>query len=148
MAFITYTGSTIEVSSGRPATTDAAGFAAKTYTKVNHILDWAEMGDTSQDVTETTLDGRTWHTNGPLDGGEYLVEAMLRLGPMRQTGIGLRPADWTEIDAFVRLTQRVSEPWEAEALFEMCAGYCAAYEAGEDLLAEAPMGKAETDISE
>ena len=69
MAFITYTGSTIEVSSGRPATTDAAGFAAKTYTKVNHILDWAEMGDTSQDVTETTLDGRTWHTNGPLDGG-------------------------------------------------------------------------------
>ena len=83
-----------------------------------------------------------------LDGGEYLVEAMLRLGPMRQTGFGLRPADWTEIDAFVRLTQRVSEPWEAEALFEMCAGYCAAYEAGEDLLAEAPMGKAETDISE
>lgn len=69
MAFTTYTGTVVEASAGRPATTDLAGFAAKTYTKVNHLLDWAEMGDTSQDVTETTLDGRTWHTNGPLDGG-------------------------------------------------------------------------------
>lgn len=76
-----------------------------------------------------------------LDGGEYLVEAMLRLGPMRQTGFGLRPADWAEIDAFARLTGRVTEPWEAEVLFEMCAGYCAEYEAGEDLAADPPMGE-------
>ena len=74
-----------------------------------------------------------------LDGGEYLVEAMLRLGPMRQTGFGLRPADWVEVEAFARATRRITEPWEAEVLMDMCAGYHAAYEAGEDLAQVAPM---------
>lgn len=73
-----------------------------------------------------------------LDGTEYLIEAMFRLGPIRSDGMGLRSADWPEIDAFARLTGRVSEPWEFEALFDMCSGYFAAHEAGADPLAMSP----------
>lgn len=74
-----------------------------------------------------------------LDGGEYLIDAMFRLGPIRADGMGLRPADWPEIDAFARLTRRLSAPWEFEALFDMCAGYFAAHEAGQDPLAMSPV---------
>lgn len=73
-----------------------------------------------------------------LDGGQYLVDAMFRLGPTRSTGLGEAPADWPEIDAFARATGRISEPWEAEALFDMCRAYHAAREAGTDPLAMSP----------
>ncbi|MEH6775538.1 MAG: hypothetical protein V7668_16560 [Cereibacter changlensis] len=73
-----------------------------------------------------------------LDGGQYLVDAMFRLGPTRSAGMGEAPADWPEIDAFARATGRISEPWEAEALFDMCRAYHAAREAGTDPLAMSP----------
>lgn len=80
----------------------------------------------------------------PLDlpdvtGGGYLVEALMRLGPVRQDGFGERPVDWPEIDAFARQTARIAEPWEAEVLFDMAAGWCAARREGEDTLAMAPV---------
>jgi len=73
-----------------------------------------------------------------LDGGEYLLDAMFRLNPVRSNGFGLRATDWPEIEAFARLTGRISEPWEAEALFDMCRGYAEALEAGSDPLAMSP----------
>nr|RDS94831.1 hypothetical protein DWF04_15395 [Cereibacter sphaeroides f. sp. denitrificans] len=64
---------------------------------------------------------------------------MLRLRPIRSDGMGERPVDWPEIEAFARLTGRITEQWEAEALFDMCQGYCAAWQAGSDPLAMAPV---------
>lgn len=70
MALITYIGATIAVTVGVPATLDASGFAAVPgYATVGKITEWGEIGDTSEDVTETTLAGRTYHANGALDGG-------------------------------------------------------------------------------
>lgn len=69
MAFITYIGAAIAVSAATPATVDAAGFGALTWTPVGHITEWGELGDSSEDVSETTLAGRTFHANGSLDGG-------------------------------------------------------------------------------
>ncbi|WP_339109269.1 hypothetical protein [Thioclava sp. GXIMD4216] len=70
-----------------------------------------------------------------LDAGAYLVEAMIRLDPVRSTGLDLRATDWPEISAFMQATGRISEGWEAELLFDMCAGYFEARQAGEDPLA-------------
>lgn len=73
-----------------------------------------------------------------IEAGEYLLEAMFRLGPMRNSGMAATAPDWAEIQAFARLTGRISEPWEAEALFDMCQGYNEAREAGENPLAISP----------
>lgn len=69
MALITYIGAVIAVSAAAPATIDSAGFGALTYTAVGRITEWGEVGDSAEDVTETTLAGRTYHANGALDGG-------------------------------------------------------------------------------
>lgn len=69
MAFTTYIGAVIAASAAMPATVDGAGFAALTYTTVGKITEWGEVGDTAEDVAETTLLGRTYHANGALDGG-------------------------------------------------------------------------------
>ena len=75
----------------------------------------------------------------PLGPVRYLAEAMMRLGPLRSDGMGLRAADWPEIDAFARVTGRITEPWEAEALFDMCAAYLAESQSGDDPLMIAPV---------
>jgi len=64
-----YIGAVVSVSAGNPATFDAAGYAAKSWTALNNVETWPEMGDTSADLTTTLLSGRTDHTNGALDGG-------------------------------------------------------------------------------
>lgn len=74
-----------------------------------------------------------------LDGGEYLIDAMFRLGPTRNNGMAEIPVDWDQINAFAAATGRICEPWEAETLFEMCAGYCAARQSGTDATAVAPV---------
>ena len=74
-----------------------------------------------------------------LEAGHYLVEAMFRLGPTRSDGMGERPSDWPEIDAFARMTGRIGEPWEAETLFDMCGSYTRARQEGENPLAIPPV---------
>lgn len=74
-----------------------------------------------------------------LDEGEYLIEAMFRLVPTRNNGMSVSPTDWSEIEAFAQLTGRISEPWEAEVLFDMCRGYHEARIAGEAPLAMPPV---------
>lgn len=77
MAFITYIGATVAVSAAVPATIDQAGFAALTYTAVGKVVEWGEVGDQSEDVTETTLAGRTCHANGALDGGSVAFTILI-----------------------------------------------------------------------
>ncbi len=79
-----------------------------------------------------------------LDAGAYLIEAMLRLGPVRSDGMGERPADWPEIDAFTRLTGRITEPWEAELLYDMCAAYSTERAKGENVLTIAPTDRGQS----
>ena len=79
-----------------------------------------------------------------LDAGQYLVEAMQILGPLRPGLAEARATDWPEIAAFAHATERLSEPWEIETLAAMCAGYCAALKAGEDPLAIAPVDEDDT----
>ena len=74
-----------------------------------------------------------------LDAGQYLIEAMFAMRPTRSNGMGEVAADWDIIDAFARLTGRISEPWEAETLFAMCSGYMECREAGADFLAISPV---------
>lgn len=69
MTNMTYIGATIEAAAGKPVTIDAAGFAALSFSEIGEILEWGEIGDTSEDSTETTLKGRVMHTNGAVDGG-------------------------------------------------------------------------------
>lgn len=63
-------GATLSIALGKPATLDATGFAAKSYTQIKGILNIPENGDTAEDVSEPTLaDGRTEHFYGTKDGG-------------------------------------------------------------------------------
>ena len=70
MGVISYIGATVAVCVGTPATVDASGFAAVgTYITAGQIVEWGETGDVTEDITVTTLVGRTLHTNGAKDGG-------------------------------------------------------------------------------
>lgn len=102
MALITYIGAVIAVSAGAPATIDAAGFASKTYSVVGKITEWGEIGDQSEDVTETTLAGRTFHANGALDGGPVTYTILIDGVDAGQTL--LRTANNTNDEVSCRVT--------------------------------------------
>lgn len=68
--------------------------------------------------------------------GGYLLDAMMTLGPIRAIGGGgRRPADWTEIAAFIQTTGRITETWEAEAMHGLCGAFFTGLMTGEN-----PMG--------
>lgn len=72
--------------------------------------------------------------------GSYLIDAMMVMGPVRETGAGAtRQADWAEILPFMQVTRRISEPWEGEALFRLCGAYLRGNETGEDPFGIAPL---------
>jgi hypothetical protein len=74
------------------------------------------------------------------DGGSYLIHAMLTLSPVRPMAMGgFRPADWPEIFPFMQATGLIAEPWEAQALHQMCRSYCAGWNAGHVAAARSPM---------
>lgn len=75
----------------------------------------------------------------PVAAGAYLIDVMWKLGPVRADVNGTRGVDWTELDAFARLTRAISEPWEAEALHAMCDGYAAEQAKAEDSLRDPPL---------
>lgn len=72
-------------------------------------------------------------------GFDHMPEAMMRLGPVKSDGMGDRPADWPEIDAFTRSTGRIASVWEAETLFDMCKAYHRELRSGSDPFKIAPM---------
>lgn len=77
-----------------------------------------------------------------ITNGSYLFEAMLALGPIRFTGdAGRRAADWPEITSFMQATGRISEPWEAEALYRMCGAFLSGLTVGENPLGIFPEGE-------
>lgn len=79
-----------------------------------------------------------------LSPGAYMFEAMQRLGPTRSTDMGgVRPVDWPEIIAFSQGTERISEPWEIEQIYDMAQAYLAGYRTGCKLFGIEPMEQAE-----
>lgn len=102
MALTSYIGATVAVVAGLPATTDAAGFAALTYAPIGKITEWGEVGDTSEDTTETTLAGRTLHVNGALDGGSIDFTFLIDGDDAGQTV--LKDLSGTNTDVSVKIT--------------------------------------------
>lgn len=80
-----------------------------------------------------------------ITAGQHLIEAMWKMRPTRGNGMAELPADWPEIAAFGSLTGRITERWEAEALFDMCHGYLHAKTAGENPLSIAPVDQGMSD---
>lgn len=69
-------GGTLAIASGKPATTDQAGFEAvgMTYDQIKGVLNIPQTGDTMEDVSEPTLEeGRVEHFFGAVDGGSIEV---------------------------------------------------------------------------
>ena len=67
-------GTTLAVSATGPATDDAAGYGALTFTEVGSVESIGERGDTHEDITFTDLKtGRTGHVKGAADGGSFTV---------------------------------------------------------------------------
>lgn len=55
-----------------------------------------------------------------LDAGEYLLNALLQIGPVVNNGMGLVAQPWTEIRAFCGDS---FEEWEAVAIRRMSEAY-------------------------
>ena len=99
-----YIGATVAVVAALPATYNAAGYAALTWTGIVGLLvQFGTLGDQSADIPVTTLAGRALHTNGALDGGEvpftYVFSAadagqvILRAQSNSNTGVSVRVTD-------------------------------------------------------
>jgi len=99
-----FIGATVAVVAALPATFNAAGYAALTWTGViGQLVQFGELGDQSSDISVTTLLGRTLHTNGALDGGEIAFtyvfvaadagQVILRAQSNTNTGVSLRVTD-------------------------------------------------------
>ena len=68
-----------------------------------------------------------------LEAGDYLLSAMIDLGPVRDAGMGGRRAtDWPEILTYADATGRISRGVEAEIMRAMCVRYLSGMVLGED----------------
>lgn len=63
------------------------------------------------------------------DGAEYLVSLFHSAGTATQTGMGLVPLSWQEIEAWVRCTgiEEMVTPWELETVRRMSEAYASEY---------------------
>lgn len=72
---ITYGGAKFSISAAAPATYNAAGFAALTYTQIGELMSFGDRGQTFEDVNYNTLGDRaTKHLKGTTDQPETEVE--------------------------------------------------------------------------
>ena len=75
---ITYSGTLFAVSAGVPATYDAPGFAALTYTTVGELTSMGDRGQTFEDVSYAVLKDRaTKHLKGTSDQPESEIEMVV-----------------------------------------------------------------------
>ncbi len=74
-----------------------------------------------------------------LEAGEYLLEALFEVGPVRMVAEGELPLGWAEVWAYAQATGAVEEAWEARALISMSRGYLGAKNAGKNPLAIPPV---------
>lgn len=103
MADITFIGSAVAVVAAKPATTDAAGFAALSWVAtLGEVLEFGELGDTSEDVSVKTLAGRVKHMNGALDGGEIAFSFQFENADAGQ--VIMRTTNNTQTDVSFRIT--------------------------------------------
>ena len=71
---ISFIGGTLSVSAAKPATEDASGYGALTWTEVGKVVTIGELGDTAEDITFDLLKtGRRVHVNGVKDVGDVPV---------------------------------------------------------------------------
>jgi hypothetical protein len=67
---VSYIGALVQMVASVPATTDASGFGALTYTTIGKIVSVDPTGDTTDNISIPLLAGRVEHVNGAADGGE------------------------------------------------------------------------------
>lgn len=71
---ISFIGSTLAVVASTPATEDATGYAALSFTSVGKVISIGPLGDQSEDITFDLLQpGRRSHVNGVKDLGEIPI---------------------------------------------------------------------------
>jgi len=74
MGIQTSLGTVYETSAAEPATYDAAGFLALTFTEVGEVTNLGDFGPTFEDVTHVPLKtGITEHRKGSVDYGELAM---------------------------------------------------------------------------
>lgn len=73
-----------------------------------------------------------------IHAGQYLLDAMWRLRPSRNNGWGEVPTDWDQIAPFAAATKAISEPWEFDAIYDMCRAYCEGKADGKNPLSRPP----------
>lgn len=71
--------------------------------------------------------------------GEYLLDALFAIGPSRWTGEIEGPITWEAIAAYKYATDRMTEPWECEAVMAMSRAYFHAKVRGKEVHAIQPV---------
>ena len=62
-----------------------------------------------------------------ITAGQYLLDALFRAGLSERNAMGDETGlSWASLTAFAKATERITEPWECEALHERSAAYVAA----------------------
>lgn len=129
-----YIGATVAVVAALPATYNAAGYAALSWTAVvGQIVSWGEIGDQTADISVTTLAGRTLHTNGASDGGEvpftYVFSAsdtgqtLLRTQNNTNTGVSVRVTDPDgTVQYFSGVVANIRDPERADGAYKGQSG--------------------------
>jgi len=65
-----YIGGTLSVAKGaKPASENKAGYEGLTWVEVGKVVSLGAVGDTHENITVTTLKGRTLNITGAADGG-------------------------------------------------------------------------------
>ena len=67
---VSYIGALVQIVASSPATQDASGFGALSYTTIGKIVSVGATGDTTDNISVPLLIGRVEHVNGAADGGE------------------------------------------------------------------------------
>jgi hypothetical protein len=79
-------GSTFSISAGVPATKDAAGFAALTYTKIGDVTDLGQIGPSSSVLLVNPLDdNNTYKLKGSRNNGKIALKMNRAPGDPGQT---------------------------------------------------------------
>lgn len=74
-----------------------------------------------------------------IEAGEYLIEAMIELEPIRSNGVGLVVPDWQEILAFKDANELPLVAWENRLIRKMCKVYLSGFNSGKEALSIPPM---------
>jgi hypothetical protein len=73
-----------------------------------------------------------------IEEAEYLIQHLYEAGVMLSNGMGATPLTWQEIDAWIRVTQRVVPIWERSLIRELSEAYVSEYNQAADKSRPAP----------